>query len=155
MRAGRPRPAWEVNLRPEHFRDILGETFVRASGETLIQLGHRRYDRFRLGEIGVPQIKAARMLNLVLRRWSITTAAQLAARVHELPSLRGIGHAAFYAALAILADADQEDAAVRHYERAATRPNGQAVKFATFKAHERKRAIRHRRETHPRTRRYA
>ena len=143
-------------MRPEHFRDVLGETFVRQSGEIILQLGHRRYDRFRLGEIGIPQIKAARTLHLVLQRLSIKTPAQLADRVHDLTALQGVGHAAFYAALAVLADCDRETAALADYAKSAISKDGEHyVTFSTLKARERRRRDLHAKQTNPRARRSA
>jgi hypothetical protein len=141
-------------MRPEHFQAVLGATFVRTSGEVVLQIGSRQYDRFRLGEIGVPQIKAARTLHLVLQRMAIASPSALAARVHELMTLEGVGHAAFYAALAVLADCDQEDRALVNVERAAKgKTPDTLVTFSTVKARERQRRFVHKRQTNPRQRR--
>ena len=90
-------------MRPDFFQSILGTTFVTKSTEVVFKLtSGKPYDRYQLADIGIPQIKAARYLHLICQRLSITTSAQLAARIGELPTIKGIGHAAFYAALAIL-----------------------------------------------------
>jgi hypothetical protein len=136
-------------MRPEMFADILGATFVRQSGDVVLQVGKKSYDRFALGELGCPQLKAARALHLVLQRLSIRTPDQLAARVHELADLKGIGHAAFYVALALLHEWELEEAARADYRAAATR-NGHTVTFSTLKARSRHRRRRHLKQTQPR-----
>ena len=135
-------------MRPDYFQDILGESFVTHSSETVLEIGAQHYDRFRLGELGVPQIKAARNLHRVLVRLSINSIADLAERVHELVRVRGLGHAAFYAAMAILTDANREKAARAAYTSAAER-NGHTVTFATIhqRARKHKRTYRSRKPT--------
>jgi hypothetical protein len=132
-------------MRPETFRHVLGETFVRTSGEIVLTLGPRRYDRFRLGEIGIPQIKAARTLDLVLQRLAIKSPEALADRIDELTSLEGVGHAAFYAALAVLADCDREGRALEEYTRAAKGKiaGHDFVMFSTLKARARSLRAKH------------
>ena len=142
-------------MRPDHFLPVLGASFVRMSSDVILTLGQRQYDRFRLGEIGVPQIKAARTLHLVLQRLSITSAQALADRVHELTTLEGVGHTAFYAALAVLADCERDERALARYQRAAQgkTPGHDMVTFATLKSRERRRRLAHTRQTNPRQRR--
>lgn len=143
-------------MRPEHFRDVLGETFVRTTSRTILTLGKRRYDRFRLGEIGIPSMAAAATLDLVLQRLSIKTPEQLAARVSDLTALEGVGLTTFYAALAVLADCEREAAALAEYRAAAASKSGDhAVTFSTMKARERRRQQLHKKQTNPRARRTA
>lgn len=107
-------------MRPDHYQTILGTSFVKRSAETVLRFSSgKSYDRFQLADIGVPQLKAARFLHLICQRLSITTPGQLASRLDELPTIKGIGHAAFYAALAILAHEGLESKAVAVYADAA------------------------------------
>ena len=107
-------------MRPDHFESILGSGFVRRSADLVLQFsGGKSYDRFQLAAIGIPQLKAARYLHVICSRLSIASPAQLAARLEELPRIKGIGHAAFYAALAILAAEGYENRAVENYTTAA------------------------------------
>lgn len=108
-------------MRPEAFSSILGTTFVRNGAETILQIGkEKRFDRYQLAALGVPQIKAARHLDLICQRLSIRTFAQLAARIGELPAIRGVGHAAFYVALAVLAAEGYDRRALANYADIAT-----------------------------------
>lgn len=103
-------------MRPEMFESVLGRSFVTSSAGVVFRLANgKAYDRFQLAAIGVPQIKAARYLHLICQRLSITTPAQLAARIGELPTIKGVGHAAFYAALAVLHAEGRADAALSVY----------------------------------------
>ena len=103
-------------MRPEHFESILGSGFVRRSADLVLKFsGGKSYDRFQLAALGIPQLKAARYLHLICLRLSIAAPAQLAARLDELPLIKGVGHAAFYAALAILAAEGYEQKAVANY----------------------------------------
>ena len=107
-------------MRPEHFESILGSSFVTRSAGVVFRLANGKpYDRYQLAEIGVPQIKAARYLHLICERLAIKTSAQLAARLGELPTIKGIGHAAFYAALAVLHAEGAEQRALNVYADAA------------------------------------
>jgi hypothetical protein len=123
---------------------ILGTTFVTRGAETIFRLPHgKSYDRYQLAALGVPQIKAARYLHLICQRLSITSSIQLAQRISELPSIKGIGHAAFYAALAILEHEGGAKRALEVYADAAVskvhhNPNDpewepRPVMLATFK----------------------
>lgn len=90
-------------MRPDRFQSILGTSFVRRSADVVLSFSQgKSYDRFELAALGIPQLKAARYLHQICRRLSITTPHQLAARLGELPTIKGIGHAAFYCALALL-----------------------------------------------------
>lgn len=133
-----------ARMRPDHFADILGTAFVRHSAGPILRFsGGKSYDRFELAALGVPQLKAARYLHLICQRLSIATPAQLAARLDELPRIKGVGHAAFYCALAILAAEGLERRATDTYSEAAVslqhRNPGTKdweptpVKFATLK----------------------
>jgi len=107
-------------MRPDHFASILGTGFVKRSAGPVLQFsGGKSYDRFQLAALGIPQLKAARYLHLVCSRLSIASPAQLAARLEELPRIKGIGHAAFYAALALLAAEGYEEKAITNYTDAA------------------------------------
>lgn len=131
-------------MRPEHFQSILGTSFVTRSSEVVFRLTKGpSYDRYQLAAIGVPQIKAARYLHHICKRLSIDTSGQLAARLGELPRIKGIGHAAFYAALAVLAAEGSEaralavyaDVAVTRQVRSSTDKDWEPtpVKLATLK----------------------
>ena len=103
-------------MRPEHFQSILGTSFVRTGSQTVLKLARgKSYDRYELAAIGVPQIKAARYLHLICQRLAIGTPAELAANLGRVAGVKGIGHAAFYAALAIVADAGSEARALATY----------------------------------------
>jgi len=103
-------------MRPEHFEHILGSSFVKRSADTVLRFSSgKSFDRFQLAAMGVPQLKAARYLHLICQRLSIATPAQLATRLDELPAIKGIGHAAFYCALAILTHEGLEDRATAIY----------------------------------------
>jgi len=60
-------------------------------------------------------LKAARFLHLICQRLSITTFPQLAARIGELPTYKGVGHAAFYVALALLTKEGFDAKAIENY----------------------------------------
>ena len=131
-------------MRPDHFQAILGASFVKQSaGAVLAFSSGKKYDRFDLAAMGVPQLKAARYLHLICARLSIATPTQLAARLDELPRIKGIGHAAFYCALAILAHEGLEAKATDTYIDAAVSKQHRnpgtkdweptPVKFATLK----------------------
>jgi hypothetical protein len=131
-------------LRPDHFETILGASFVRRSADTVLRFSSgKSYDRFQLAAIGVPQLKAARHLHLICQRLSIATPTQLAARLMELPAIKGIGHAAFYCALAILAHEGLEERGTTTYADVAVNKQHRnpgtkdwepvPVKFATLK----------------------
>jgi len=131
-------------MRPDDFESILGATFVKKSADVVLKFSSgKAYDRFQLGAMGIPQLKAARYLHLICQRLSIATANQLAERLDELPKIKGIGHAAFYAALAVLAHEGLTNKATATYADAAINkqhknPGGKdwdptPVKFATLK----------------------
>lgn len=113
---GRPT----ATVRPEQFVGILGTTFITRGHDAVLVLGKQRWDRYALAALGVPQIKAARFLHHICQRLSITTPAQLAARLLELPAFKGVGHAAFYAALAILTSEGYDQRALAVYADGAT-----------------------------------
>ncbi len=101
---------------PEEYQSVLGRYFVTKGTEVVFRLtSGKGYDRYQLAAIGVPQIKAAKMLHLVCRRLSIATSAQLAVRIGELATLRGCGHAVFYTALAVLRSEGHDQRALNSY----------------------------------------
>ena len=103
-------------VRPDQFQHILGQTFVRKSHDVVFRLtSGKAYDRYQLAALGAPQIKAARYLHLICQRLSIATSHQLAARVGEVLAVKGIGHAAFYVALAVLHSEGIDQKAVEVY----------------------------------------
>jgi hypothetical protein len=117
--------------RPDHYQAILGLTFVTRSSETILKLGKYHFDRFQLGEIGIPQLKAARSLHLTLQRLSIKSPTELASRIGELATIKGLGTTAYYAALALLQHTEAIDKGLNTYKKAATRGDRQ-VTFNTL-----------------------
>lgn len=117
----------QYDIRPDEFGALLGSHFVTSQHEIVLSIGKLKYDKFQLGKIGIPQLKAARQLHLVLQRLSVNSPTELVRRLPDLASLKGIGTTTFYAAIAILRSEGWDE--FKSYEQAAknTRVGGKLV----------------------------
>ena len=108
---------------PDRYQHILGKTFVTQAERPVLVFNTKPYDRYELGRIGIPSMAAGKLLSLVLQRLSITDPTELARRVHEIPTLKGVGLAAMSSAIALLnAHGDQlSKAAVSTWNAEVTR----------------------------------
>jgi hypothetical protein len=84
------------------YERIVGKTYVSRTLTPVLVFNGESYTRYDLGAIGITTTKSARTLDAALRRMSITQPQQLARRVHELPTLKGVGVGVFASALALL-----------------------------------------------------
>lgn len=109
--------------------NILGKPFADHLDELIIDVGHLQFSRrTMIDKVGCANFIAARRLHKVLRRLSITSAAQLyRTDPFSLARVRGIGAAALFVAACVL-DASGYDVEVWWGWK-----ESNVVKFSTFK----------------------
>lgn len=133
MLARMSRTANAPAIDPADYVGIVGSSFAKHDHTALIDLSaHARYDRVRLGQIGAPHPSAALAINRVAKELRIRSVAELARRLHELGTYKGLGVTAYWVVLAILRDAGYD----------VVKLHAEPVTYATVKARTRKAALK-------------
>jgi hypothetical protein len=105
-----------VFVTPGDYVRIIGATFVKHEHQPLLTIGTHHWDRWALGRLGCPHPVAAANINRVLQQLQITSLAELAARIHEVGTFKGMGHTAYWTCLAILREGGWEPEAVHQVD---------------------------------------
>lgn len=89
-------------IDPAQYTSIVGATFVRRERTPLLTIGGRSWSRYSLGRLGCPHPSAASAVNRAIQQLGINSPRELAHRVHEVGTLKGLGVTSYWLVLAVL-----------------------------------------------------
>jgi len=101
-----------VFINPTDYAHIVGQTFAKREHQPVLTIGSHHWDRWMLGRLGCPHPVAASNLNRIIQQLEITSLAELATRIHEVGTFKGMGHTAYWTCLSILREGGWEPNAV-------------------------------------------